>query len=198
MQHIRQLLVVVATLAIASSSLAQSTDDATAEVTPEEVTTEEVAATDEQQAMEAFKEGRAAYDIGSYDKALTKFEEALRLSGKPEMYFNIGQAHDKLGQDKEAIDAFETFLIKVPDTPRRLRVETRIRHLRRAVAEKEALQAQINAPPPKEEKGGTSPWVWIAIGAGVVAVGVVVAILLTRPKLPEDDFGGAQGLSISW
>lgn len=49
------------------------------------------------------------------------------------------------------------------------------------------LEAVTPAPPPEDDDGGTSPWLWVGIGAGVAVVGGVVAGVLLAGR------GGAEG-----
>jgi len=48
-------------------------------------------------------------------------------------------------------------------------------------------EAVTPAPPPEDDDGGTSPWLWVGIGAGVAVVGGVVAGVLLAGR------GGAEG-----
>lgn len=58
--------------------------------------------------------GIEAFEAGEYQKALDYFAEAIRLgSTKTSLYYNIGVAHYKLAQYKEADEAFA----KVEDSP---------------------------------------------------------------------------------
>jgi tetratricopeptide repeat protein len=66
-------------------------------------------------ARDRLEEGSALYRKGDYQGALDKFEEARALAPSPKIYFNLGQALNRLGRTAAAIDAFERFLAEAPD-----------------------------------------------------------------------------------
>ena len=86
-----------------------------------------------------FLAGRAAFDQGRYEDALDRFREAHRLSGRPELLYNIGQAADRLRRDREALEAFEGYLEQTPsDAPNRSIAQNRVDFLREQLARREA------------------------------------------------------------
>jgi len=66
-------------------------------------------------ARDRLEEGSALYRKGDYHGALRKFEEARTLFPSPKIYFNLGQALNRLGRTAAAVDAFEKFLAEAPD-----------------------------------------------------------------------------------
>ena len=55
-----------------------------------------------------------------FRKALAEFEGAARLSPTADLWFNIGRAHEELGQHADAASAFERYLrdrVDAPDAP---------------------------------------------------------------------------------
>lgn len=50
---------------------------------------------DEERAAQAFREGSDAYELGKFEEAAGKFGEAWELSHKPQLLYNLGQAHWK-------------------------------------------------------------------------------------------------------
>lgn len=66
-------------------------------------------------ARDRLEEGSALYRKGDYAGALRKFEEAQALYASPKIYFNLGQALNRLGRHAAAVDAFEKFLAEAPD-----------------------------------------------------------------------------------
>ncbi|MCS6857156.1 MAG: tetratricopeptide repeat protein [Sandaracinaceae bacterium] len=88
----------------------------------------------DEEARRRFLEGRSAYEAGNYEEALRLFEEAYRLSPRPALLYNIGQAADRLRFDERALQAFEAYLEVSPqDAPNRAEVEKRIPYLRRRI-----------------------------------------------------------------
>lgn len=61
-----------------------------------------------------FEAGRAYYEQGNYEKALEQFEEAYRLDPQPEILYNIGQCHERLGQFEGAIEAYQAYIDESP------------------------------------------------------------------------------------
>jgi hypothetical protein len=66
-------------------------------------------------ARDRLEEGSALYRKGDYQGALHKFEEARALFPSPKIYFNLGQALNRLGRTAAAVEAFERFLAEAPD-----------------------------------------------------------------------------------
>jgi tetratricopeptide (TPR) repeat protein len=88
----------------------------------------------EEEARALFMAGRAAYDAGRYEAALSRFQEAYDLSGRPALLYNVGQTADRLRQDQVALDAFERFLAEAADdAPNRDVAQRRVAFLRRSI-----------------------------------------------------------------
>jgi tetratricopeptide (TPR) repeat protein len=151
--------------------------------------------TPDEQARAHFKRGRAAYDEGRYDTALRDFEEALRLSQRPALLYNIGRCHEQLGHAAAAIDAYERYLVAAPDATDRLEAKERIDRLRARAAEPTRPPAPVLAPPaptvapvsvvaPAPEVTRKPiyrrAWFWGVIGgvAAVAITGVVVGVVV--------------------
>lgn len=64
-------------------------------------------------ALEA--EGRELYSQRNYSGALRLFERAVRIKAMPKVFYNIGQAHRKLGHCSEAVAAYERYRRSEPD-----------------------------------------------------------------------------------
>src|SRR5688572_29691924 len=71
------------------------------------------------EARTLFGLGNAAYTEGRYRAALDYFQQAYDLSRRPQLLFNIAQAADRLREDRRALEAFETYLREVPESPDR-------------------------------------------------------------------------------
>jgi tetratricopeptide (TPR) repeat protein len=69
--------------------------------------------------------GLKAMQTGDYREALARFEEAMSLVPSPRIAFDIGKAHLALGDDVQALEAFERFLEEAPGAPRSSRDEAR-------------------------------------------------------------------------
>jgi tetratricopeptide (TPR) repeat protein len=168
-------------------------------------------------AGEALLESAAtASKQGQYAAALRDYEQALARLGRPTIYYYIGDAAARLGEDERAISAFRDYLALSPAVRNRAEVEQRIAAL-------EAKQAQAGSVKPVRadlspaaaagteqgslEMGSTAPsqasaddrgqglwWLWAGIGVAVVAT-VIAAVVVTSsddpPQPPQrGDVGG--------
>ena len=106
------------------------------------------------QARRLFEQGREAYSDGRYRDAWAYFHEAYQLSGRPELLFNIGQTADRLGQEGDALRAFNMYLERLPAAPNRKDVQNRVRALRDRL---EASQQAQNHPPPTAAPARPAP-----------------------------------------
>src|SRR5690349_5926027 len=93
----------------------------------------------DEQARDAFDAGRSALADGRTEDALTSFRRAYRLSGRPQLLYNIGLVEDRLRHDRPALEAFESYLEAVPQAENRASVEERIRTLRDEIAHDDAI-----------------------------------------------------------
>lgn len=136
----------------------------------------------EDPARDAFDAGRAAYDQGRFDEALSGFRRAYRLSGRPELLFNLGLVQDRLRQDRDALESYRSYLDALPDAANRPAVEERIRVLQEEVDRDDALAAALREQDTRSEQhdGGddllTSPILWIIVGVVVVGAGVGIGV----------------------
>jgi len=132
-----------------------------------------------------FLAGRAAFDAGRFEEALTHFERAYDLSQRPGLLFNIGHTAERLRRDDRAIEAFTAYLEAVPNADNRTAIEARLRLLEEARethaepdAEAEA-EAETGPAEPSEPDSGSSAARWaLGVSGGAVAVGGVVALVL--------------------
>jgi hypothetical protein len=99
-----------------------------------------------------FEAGQLAYTSGRFDDALADFSAAYELSHRADLLYNIGQCHDYLRHDRDALAAFEGYLAAVPEAPTRAVVEARVAVLRSAVTASTAA-----APPPPEPTPEVAP-----------------------------------------
>jgi tetratricopeptide (TPR) repeat protein len=162
-------------------------------------------------ARQHFEDGSRLYDLGKFREAAREYEEAYKLKPVPVLLFNIGQAYRGAGEVTQAINAYRSYLRKVPAAPNRADVEALLDKLEKsAEAERHPPPpAPTPAPQPEPQLTPTAPpttappttalvatppskeqrplykkwWLWTAVG-GVVVVGGVVAIAVaaTTPK----------------
>ncbi len=115
------------------------------------------------EARALFMAGRSAYTEGRYLAALEYFERSYQLSGKPRLLYNIGQCHDRLRNDKQAVDALQRYLKEMPEAENRREVEARLLVLRAAVRKSEAerpggraASTTYGGPEPSASEGARS------------------------------------------
>jgi tetratricopeptide (TPR) repeat protein len=138
-----------------------------------------------------YRRAEDLYEAGRFGDSIQALRAAYAIKPLPRLLLNIGQLHLKLGQAREALEAYEAFLLKEP----RLNEEVR------ATVEEGMARARLllipppppppTAPPPAPPSGArpSSPppplwrrgWFWG--GVGLVAAGAAVGISLgiTRP-----------------
>jgi tetratricopeptide (TPR) repeat protein len=174
-------LLVCSSLALAPlTALAQTSDEST-----------------DAEAHALFEAARTAFSGGRFADALEHFQSAYDLSHRAALLYNIGQCHDRLRHDAEAIAAFEGYLAGVPDAPQRAEIMGRLAILREAMSHTtttvapppeethETLTADPDAPaepeavapqpvPPAPSGPGAMPWVLVGLGGAVAIVGAVL------------------------
>ncbi|MFK7985496.1 MAG: tol-pal system YbgF family protein [Sandaracinaceae bacterium] len=119
----------------------------------------------DQEARALFEAGSAAYGQGEFERALDYFQRAHELSGRPQMLFNIGTTHDRLGDRESAIAHLRRYLSALPDADNRAFVERRLE-----VLEREPEQALPPVVPSAEISAG--PIVLMAVG-GATLLGAI-------------------------
>jgi tetratricopeptide (TPR) repeat protein len=80
-----------------------------------------------------FSTGMIYYERGRFADAAREFEEAYRLSHRPELLYNMGKAYDGGSDKARALRAYRRFLTAVPETRDRPAVQARISALTQLV-----------------------------------------------------------------
>ncbi len=86
-------------------------------------------AVDVELAKAHFATGQLYYERGRYPDAAREFEEAYRLSNRPELLYNMGKSYDGIGDHARALVAYRRFLAAVTQSPDRQWVTDRVREL---------------------------------------------------------------------
>jgi hypothetical protein len=134
-----------------------------------------------------FDAGTQYYDAERFADAAHEFEEAYRLTGHPDVLYNLAQAHDRLEQYDEAIAWYRRYIGEsVDDAPERSRVERRVRELEtlRAAAgaptepSPEPIPGDpVRAPEPVEARGvGALPFIAMGVGAASIVAAIAFGI----------------------
>lgn len=189
------LLLLTPTLALAQAEGdPPGAEGSDAEGTSTEATEDDGAPTDEE-ARGLFLAGRAAFEQGQLERALEHFLRAYELSERPTLLFNIGNTHDRLRHDDEAIDYLTRYLEAIPEAENAPFVRSRIEVLRENVAarareeeaqaaERARLEAAVGAVDATASDAGIA--LMIGGGAGLlVSIGPIVWLAQTTKDLNQ-------------
>jgi tetratricopeptide (TPR) repeat protein len=134
---------------------------------------------DTEAARRHFDKGRALYEQGRYDDALSEFEVARKLKPLPDLDFNIARTHERREAWGEAMAAYERYLAARPDAPDAAEMRARIEVLRARVTPLKPVEApKPPPPPPRRNRALRGAAIGVAIGA-VVLVVVGAALIST-------------------
>jgi tetratricopeptide (TPR) repeat protein len=124
---------------------------------PEPATDAELAkaAAAEAEARELFILGDRLYAEGDYEAALRAFERAYAISGRPALRYNMANAHERLGQYREALVALVDYLPHVKGENAEV--------VQRRILQLDARTDEVNA---------TNAWGYGLLGAGIASLGV--------------------------
>lgn len=130
---------------------------------------------DEDAAKAHFLAGSAYYEQANYTDAVKEFNEAHRLSHRPDLLYNISVCYERLGRWDDAIASLQQYLSERPDAPDRAVIESRIgNYQQRREQDKARLAAPpppVNAPPPvvaPTRPRHVASWIVGGIGAGLL------------------------------
>lgn len=84
------------------------------------------------------EQARAAYERGDFATARDALKRVYAVYPDAKVLYRLALCHEKLGEDAEAIKAYQEYLIKVPDDPERAKIEGLIRTLQERSAPKTA------------------------------------------------------------
>jgi tetratricopeptide (TPR) repeat protein len=110
-------------------------------------------ASDQEAAKAHYLAGSAYYEQADYADAVREFNEAYRLSKRPDLLYNLAISYERLDQFDHAIDALQRYLVEKPEAQDRALIQSRIENLekRRDTPKPPAppvAAAPAPAPPP--------------------------------------------------
>lgn len=88
-----------------------------------------------------YREGSRQYDLGDFRAALDSFKRAYLAHEEAGILFDIAECHRQLGENAEAVQAYQSYLRRKPDAPNRADVEALIAKLQGASAPSPAAPA---------------------------------------------------------
>lgn len=147
-------------------------------------------------AKELFENGQILYDEGRYEAAVTAWQASYRLSGYPDLLFNISGAQERLGAFQDALDTLNRYRVYAPADERET-IERRMRTLEERIAKQPA--APTVAPPVVKPAGKgppVGPIVLTSVGAAGLGFGIYEAARSTAAldALNEVCVSGETGL----
>src|SRR6185503_4186918 len=95
-------------------------------------------------AREHYKRGTTLYDLSRFAEAAREYELAFENKDEPILLFNIAQAYRFAGDYQRAINAYRSFLRRLPKTSNRAEVEQRIVEMQKLIDDQKKTMA---APP---------------------------------------------------
>jgi len=90
-------------------------------------------AADDAEARRAFRVAQAHYDNGEFEEAAVGFDEAYRLSQRPQLLYNMYVAYRDAQNLPRAADALQRYLEHVPDAPMHDQLRSRLGRMRAAI-----------------------------------------------------------------
>ncbi len=145
-----------------------------------------------------FEAGELHFQRGDYETAAREFEEAWKVSGLPDLLYNMGRCHEALRRWDRALAAYRRYLDVKPGASDRPDVEARIALIETAVAAPATSPpATADARAERQERAWRPPvWSpWVALGVAVVAAGAgaYFALRTLDVEASEDDAEAADG-----
>lgn len=132
---------------------------------------------DDEVAKKYYELGRTLYSRSDYEGAIKQFEEAYRLSRKPDLLYNIARSHEALGQYEKAIEVYRTYLTTQPPAAQG-EVSARIANMER-LAERQRRERE-SAPAPR--RSSLPGWLTVGAGGALLATGAAFAGLAMSRK----------------
>jgi tetratricopeptide (TPR) repeat protein len=94
-----------------------------------------------------YGEGTRQFDVGDYRAALESFKRAYLVHDEAGILFDIGECHRMLGENKEAVFSYRSYLRRKPDAGNRAAVEAVIAKLEGAAAQPSAPASVVASSP---------------------------------------------------
>jgi tetratricopeptide (TPR) repeat protein len=141
-----------------------------------------LARADVRDAKRHFEAGGKAYDAGNWATAAEEFEMAIAASPRPELYYNLGKAYDKLGRGVKAAAAYRRYLQGRPEVEDRAMIEELIR---RDLEQAGHLDLRIDVPEAKVTVDGEPVGVAPLVGIVDLDAGAHQLVLEKPGALPR-------------
>ena len=100
-------------------------------------------------AQQHYQAGERFFRDGQFDAAIVEFEAAFKLSGEPDMVYNLSRTCEKAGRLKEAIEYAARYQSLVVGTEEEERARRRVEFLRGRYSVEQAQPKPPEQPPAK-------------------------------------------------
>jgi hypothetical protein len=110
------------------------------------------AQSDDEEARRHFRLGEAHYANGSFTEAAREFDEAYRLSQRPQLLYNVYVAYRDAGMVEEATRALREYLTRMPDAEGASNLRARLTAMERTLEERRGSTGTGTEPPPDESE----------------------------------------------
>lgn len=135
---------------------------------------EAAAAADQDRARTLFENGKRLYNEGSYEAAIEAWQACYELSGRPELLYNLSNAHERLGDTALALELLNRYRAQAV-----LTAEQHEQYARKAsTLELRMREDEAVARRPRPPLGGI---------AGAVVGGLAIAGGAVLGSLAQDD-----------
>lgn len=104
-------------------------------------------------AQKAFEQGKTAYNLGQFEKAIELWTKAYELKPNAVFLYNIGQAHRQRKDFAKAIYFYKSYLRESPQAANRADVETKIADMQKLLDE----QTKTGEGPPSSPLDPNKP-----------------------------------------
>ena len=150
---------------------------------------------DQEAAEGAFKAGFGSYQEGDYSKAIMYWTDAYQRDCTAHaLLLNLANAHERMGNKKEAVRALKTYLERAEEVPNRTQLERRVENLEAQIAAEAPATKPDDTPKPlpgdpqpdPSEDGGVkvdssggksiAPWIVVGVGGALSVVGGLVYV----------------------
>lgn len=164
----------------------------------------------DQAAKQHFTTATQLYEAGQFQLAANEFEQAYRLSGRPEVLYNLYAAYRDAGNTEKAAENLRAYLDKVPNAPDRVQLQARLHSLDQlnAKPKRGAIVAATTPEPKTSDKPSAAaepdegdeptnftsdilPWLLVGVGGAALVAGTITGLMaLGKTSTIEDNCPG--------
>jgi hypothetical protein len=140
---------------------------------------------DRARASDLFNTGSRLYDEGAYEASIASFQQALDLTGRAELHFNLANCYERLGELQQAYNELNLYRGIAPEAER-VTIDRRLAAIRERIDHQAALPRPAPMPVPVPVPSGdgrrtphveTNAETWTLIGSGgALGLGSLVSV----------------------